>query len=106
MINRLKVGIVGGTGMVGQRFVALLKTIPGLVTSIGASANSAGKHTRKQPPQMETHNRPIPLKYYCKRRSQVEDVASDVDFIFSGRHEKMRLRLEEAYAKTGSSGIK
>jgi aspartate-semialdehyde dehydrogenase len=44
MSNKLKVGIVGGTGMVGQRFVALLENHPWFeVTSIAASANSAGK---------------------------------------------------------------
>ena len=30
MSDRLKVGILGGTGMVGQRFISLLETIPGL----------------------------------------------------------------------------
>lgn len=44
MAERLKVGIVGGTGMVGQRFVELLENHPWFeVTAIAASANSAGK---------------------------------------------------------------
>ena len=44
MAGKLKVGIVGGTGMVGQRFVALLENHPWFeVTTIAASKNSAGK---------------------------------------------------------------
>lgn len=44
MSAKLKVGIVGGTGMVGQRFVDLLDQHPWFeVTAISASANSAGK---------------------------------------------------------------
>lgn len=44
MSQKLKVGIVGGTGMVGQRFVQLLDQHPWFeVTVIAASAGSAGK---------------------------------------------------------------
>lgn len=44
MSAKLKVGIVGGTGMVGQRFVQLLDQHPWFqVTTIAASAGSAGK---------------------------------------------------------------
>lgn len=44
MSEKLKVGIVGGTGMVGQRFVQLLDGHPWFqVTSIAASKSSAGK---------------------------------------------------------------
>ena len=44
MANKLKVGILGGTGMVGQRFVALLEDHPFFeLTTIAASKNSAGK---------------------------------------------------------------
>ena len=42
MANKLKVGILGGTGMVGQRFVALLEDHPFFeLTTIAASKNSA-----------------------------------------------------------------
>lgn len=44
MSRKLRAGIVGGTGMVGQRFIALLENHPWFqVTAIAASANSAGK---------------------------------------------------------------
>ena len=42
--KKLKVGILGGTGMVGQRFISLLENHPWFeVTTIAASARSAGK---------------------------------------------------------------
>ena len=44
MSDRLKVGILGGTGMVGQRFISLLENHPWFeVTTIAASPRSAGK---------------------------------------------------------------
>ena len=44
MSEKLKVGILGGTGMVGQRFIALLENHPWFeVTTIAASPRSAGK---------------------------------------------------------------
>lgn len=47
MSEKLKVGILGGTGMVGQRFISLLENHPWFeVTTIAASPRSAGKTTR------------------------------------------------------------
>ena len=44
MSEKLKVGILGGTGMVGQRFISLLEDHPWYeVTTIAASERSAGK---------------------------------------------------------------
>lgn len=44
MDNKLKVGILGATGMVGQRFISLLENHPWYeVTVVAASARSAGK---------------------------------------------------------------
>ena len=44
MSEKLKVGILGATGMVGQRFIALLENHPWFeVTTVAASARSAGK---------------------------------------------------------------
>ena len=42
--KKLRVGILGGTGMVGQRFITLLESHPWFeVTTIAASSRSAGK---------------------------------------------------------------
>ena len=44
MSEKLKVGILGGTGMVGQRFISLLENHPWFeVTTIAASPRSEGK---------------------------------------------------------------
>ena len=44
MSEKLKVGILGGTGMVGQRFISLLENHPWFeVAAIAASPRSAGK---------------------------------------------------------------
>ena len=44
MSEKLKVGILGATGMVGQRFISLLEGHPWFeVTTLAASARSAGK---------------------------------------------------------------
>ena len=44
MSEKLRVGILGGTGMVGQRFISLLENHPWFeVTTIAASPRSAGK---------------------------------------------------------------
>ncbi|PWW04814.1 aspartate-semialdehyde dehydrogenase [Paenibacillus cellulosilyticus] len=108
MANKLKVGIVGGTGMVGQRFVELLNNHPWFeVTAIAASAGSAGK-TYEQSVQgrwkLET---PIPdavKQIVVQDASKVEEVASGVDFIFCAvdmKKDEIKA-LEEAYAKTGT----
>ena len=44
MSDKLKVGILGATGMVGQRFIALLENHPWFeVVTVAASPRSAGK---------------------------------------------------------------
>ena len=63
MSEKLKVGIVGGTGMVGQRFIALLENHPWFeVTSIAASANSAGKTYEKLPATDGNFQLPCPMQ--------------------------------------------
>ncbi|WP_391572477.1 aspartate-semialdehyde dehydrogenase [Cohnella sp.] len=108
MSNKLKVGIVGGTGMVGQRFVQLLDGHPWFeVTTIAASANSAGK-TYEQSVQGRwklAGEIPDSVKYIVVLdASKVEEVASQVDFIFCAVDMKKNeiQALEEAYAKTGT----
>ncbi len=48
MSEKLKVGILGGTGMVGQRFISLLENHPWFeVTTIAASPKKCGKDLRR-----------------------------------------------------------
>ena len=106
MAGKLKVGIVGGTGMVGQRFVTLLENHPWFeVTTIAASRNSAGKTYEEAVANRWKLSSGIPEKVkqiVVKDASNIEEVAGEVDFIFCAvdmKKEEIRA-LEEAYAKT------
>lgn len=108
MTQKLKVGIVGGTGMVGQRFVQLLNGHPWFeVTSIAASSGSAGKTYEEAVRNRWKLADPIPdsvRNIVVQDASKVEQVAADVDFIFCAVDMKKNeiQALEEAYAKTGT----
>ncbi len=111
MSKKLKVGIVGGTGMVGQRFVALLENHPWFeVTSIAASANSSGKTYEEAAGTRWKLSTAMPesvKNIIVKDASLVDAVASDVDFVFSAvdmKKDEIKA-LEEAYAKTGTPVI-
>lgn len=111
MSEKLKVGIVGGTGMVGQRFVQLLDGHPWFqVTSIAASKSSAGKTYEESVQGRWKLATPIPdpvKSIVVQDASQVEKVAAEVDFVFCAVDMKKNeiQALEEAYAKTGTPVI-
>lgn len=108
MSNKLKVGIVGGTGMVGQRFITLLENHPWFeVTSIAASSSSAGKTYEEATKGRWKLDRLIPdavKNIVVKDASKVEEVAEDVDFVFCAVNmpKDETKALEEAYARTGT----
>ncbi|MCM3703509.1 aspartate-semialdehyde dehydrogenase [Paenibacillus macerans] len=111
MTQKLKVGIVGGTGMVGQRFVLLLDQHPWFeVTAIAASASSAGKTYEESVQGRWKMATPIPdtvKNIVVQDASKVDEVADQVDFIFCAVDMKKNeiQALEEAYAKTGTPVI-
>jgi len=105
MSSKLKVGIVGGTGLVGQRFISLLHDHPWFeIVSISASKNSAGKCYAEAVSGRWKLDIPIPEKIsnmIVKNASNVEEIASEVDFIFCAvdmKKEEIKA-LEEMYAK-------
>ena len=105
MSEKLKVGILGGTGMVGQRFVSLLENHPWFeVTTIAASPRSAGKTYEEAVGGRWKMDTPMPAsvkQIVVKNVNEVEEVASSVDFVFSAvdmTKEEIK-RSEEAYAK-------
>ncbi|MEK3793954.1 aspartate-semialdehyde dehydrogenase [Paenibacillus sp. FSL R7-0204] len=111
MSRKLRAGIVGGTGMVGQRFIALLENHPWFqVTAIAASANSAGKSYEESVQGRWKLSTPMPEAVKGIRvqdASKVEEVAADVDLIFCAvdmKKEEIKA-LEEAYARTGTPVI-
>ena len=105
--KKLRVGILGGPGMVGQRFVVLLENHPWFqVTTIAASARSAGKRYEDAVSdrwKLEGESIPDSVKdIIVKDVSEIEAVASEVDFLFSCvEMSKDEIKaIEEAYAKT------
>lgn len=106
MSEKLKVGILGGTGMVGQRFISLLENHPWFeVTTIAASPRSAGKTYEEAVDGRWKMTTPMPeavKKIVVMNVNEVEEVAAKVDFVFSAvdmTKEEIRA-IEEAYAKT------
>ncbi|MBR5247741.1 MAG: aspartate-semialdehyde dehydrogenase, partial [Lachnospiraceae bacterium] len=87
MNEKLKVGILGGTGMVGQRFIALLENHPWFeVTTIAASPRSAGKTYAEAVGDRWKMTTPMPetvKDIMVMNVNEVEKVAAEVDFVFS-----------------------
>lgn len=106
MSEKLRVGILGGTGMVGQRFIALLENHPWFeVVTIAASPRSAGKTYEEAVGDRWKMDTPMPeavKKLIVHNVNEVEAVASTVDFVFSAVDmSKDEIKaIEEAYAKT------
>ena len=105
MNKKFNVGIVGCTGMVGQRFMTLLDGHPWFnVTCLAASPRSAGKTYTEAVGNRWAMDVPMPESMkdmMVLDASNVEEVASQVDFIFCAVDmPKAEIRaLEEAYAK-------
>ena len=106
MDNKLKVGILGGTGMVGQRFISLLENHPWFeVVAIAASPRSAGKTYEEAIGGRWKMTTPMPeavKKIVVQDVSDVQNVASKVDLVFSAvdmTKDEIK-KIEEEYAKT------
>ncbi len=104
-MKKYRVGIVGATGMVGQRFVSLLEHHPWFEPALlAASARSAGKtYAEAVGPRWSL---PLPMPSYAGGMSvydarNLDEIADSVDFVFCAVNlpkEETRA-LEEAYAK-------
>ena len=105
MEKKLRVGILGATGMVGQRFISLLENHPWYeVVTVAASARSAGKTYEEAVGENWKMDTPMPeevKKLVVKNVTQVDEVAADVDFVFSAVNmSKDEIKaIEEAYAR-------
>ncbi|HBC26254.1 MAG TPA: aspartate-semialdehyde dehydrogenase [Ruminococcaceae bacterium] len=105
-MKQFKVGIIGATGMVGQRFATLLENHPWFqVAALAASARSAGKTYREAVGKRWVMTTPIPEKMadmtVLDASADIKKIASTVDFVFCAvnmKKEETRA-LEEAYAK-------
>jgi len=106
MNEKLKVGILGATGMVGQRFIALLEDHPWFeVVTVAASPRSAGKTYEEAVGGRWKMDTPMPesvKNLIVYNVNEVEKVAASVDFVFSAvdmTKEEIK-KIEEEYAKT------
>ncbi|MDD7076616.1 MAG: aspartate-semialdehyde dehydrogenase [Lachnospiraceae bacterium] len=106
MNQKLRVGILGATGMVGQRFISLLEDHPWFeVVVVAASPRSAGKTYEEAVGGRWKMTTPMPeavKKLIVMNVNEVEKVAAEVDFVFSAVDmSKDEIKaIEEAYAKT------
>ena len=105
-MQQYRVGIIGATGMVGQRFVLLLKDHPWFrVTCLAASSRSAGLSYREAVGKRWAFtDTPIPAyvaDMTVEDASDVDAIAQKVDFVFCAVDMKKDeiLALEERYAK-------
>ena len=106
MDKKLKVGVLGATGMVGQRFISILADHPWYeVVTVAASPRSAGKTYEEAVGGRWKMDTPMPegvKKLVVMNVNEVEKVAAGVDFVFSAvdmSKEEIKA-IEEAYAKT------
>ncbi len=106
MSEKLKVAILGGTGMVGQRFISLLENHPWFeVAVIAASERSAGRTYEEAVGNRWKMFTPMPeavKKMVVMNVNEVEKVSALVDFCFSAvdmTKDEIRA-IEDAYAKT------
>lgn len=106
MKNNYKVGIIGATGMVGQRFITLLHNHPWYtITVLAASSRSAGKKYEDAVGAKWAMKEEIPGSVkdmvVMDAGADIEKIASQVDFVFCAvdmKKDEIRA-LEEAYAK-------
>lgn len=103
--KKLRVGVLGATGMVGQRFLALLENHPWYdVTLLAASANSAGQRYEDAVKGRWALKTAIPKAaagLVVKNASDVKAIAGEVDFVFCAvdMSKEETARLEEDYAR-------
>ena len=105
-MEKYKVGIIGATGMVGQRFVTLMENHPWFqLTALAASTRSAGKPYEEAVSGRWAMKTPIPQQakslVVMDAQADVEKIAGMVDFVFCAvdmKKEEIRA-LEERYAK-------
>ena len=105
MSSKLKVGILGATGMVGQRFVTLLQDHPWFeIAAVAASPRSAGKTYAEAVDGRWKMDEPVPAAVTDMTVldvNKIDKISSEVDFVFSAVNmPKDAIRkIEEEYAK-------
>lgn len=105
MANKLKVGVLGATGMVGQRFVSLLADHPWFeVSAVAASSSSAGKLYADAVAGRWTLAHDVPTQVGALKvgnASDVKAIAEQCDFVVCAvdMDKAATAKLEEDYAR-------
>ena len=105
MADRKRVGIIGATGMVGQRFITLLQNHPYFeLTALAASGRSAGKTYAEAVGsrwKMSTEMPEDVAKMKVLDATDIDSMKAAADFVFCAVNMKKDevLAMEEAYAK-------
>jgi aspartate-semialdehyde dehydrogenase len=105
-MKNFKVGVIGATGMVGQRFLTLLENHPWFeVTVLAASPSSAGKTYEEAAGKRWAMAKAMPEKFkniiVKDAQADMKEIAAAVDFVFCAvdmKKDEIKA-LEEAYAK-------
>ena len=104
-MEKMKVGVVGATGMVGQRFLTLLENHPYFeVVALAASARSAGKSYEEAVGSRWKMKTPMPEKFksmVVRDAADIEEMGKLCSFVFCAvdmKKDEIKA-LEEAYAK-------
>lgn len=106
MEKHYKVGVVGATGMVGQRFITLLENHPWFdLVCLAASSRSAGKKYSEAAAKKWCMDKEMPKKVkdmiVLDAEADIDKITSMVDFVFCAvdmKKDEIK-KLEEAYAK-------
>ncbi|WP_059005115.1 aspartate-semialdehyde dehydrogenase [Bittarella massiliensis (ex Durand et al. 2017)] len=105
-MREFQVGVVGATGMVGQRFITLLEGHPWFhLKVLAASARSAGKTYEEAVGSRWAMSAPMPESVKSMRvldaEKDIDEITHQVDFVFCAVNMKKDeiKALEEAYAK-------
>lgn len=106
MAKQYNVGVVGATGMVGQRFITLLADHPWFnITSLAASSRSAGKKYEDAVAKKWCMDTEIPEKVkdmiVRDATADIDKITAEVDFVFCAvdmKKDEIK-KLEEEYAK-------
>lgn len=96
----VKVGVLGATGMVGQRFIQLLENHPDFeITALAASSRSAGKKYVDATTWYLDSEMPESVKDIIVCETTPEDMDNDVDIVFSSLPTEFAEKVEKEFAQ-------
>lgn len=97
MVN---VGILGATGMVGQRFIQLLDNHPDFeITALAASSRSAGKRYEDATTWYLDNEMPESVKDIIVKETDADAMDNDVDIVFSSLPTEFAVKVEKDFAR-------